>query len=104
MGWQEVAPTGLPSDAGTDPDEWETTASPLHPREEVRCWVRGDRYVRICRVNPRDDVRTKARENPWAVHVGWINNLGSDKPECFLNEYDKAVGHAYRLMRIGGGY
>lgn len=107
MGWREIAPTGIPSDAGTPPDEWTATAQPRHPREEIRCWVRGDSYVRICRVTLRDDVELKKNvtESPLAIHVGNVNDPGSDEIECHFDDaadVASAETYARRLMRIGG--
>ena len=46
--------SGNPLDAGTPEDEEKSTAHPRRPRQEIRRWVRGERYVRVCVVDEGD--------------------------------------------------
>ncbi len=94
MGWAVVEPCGIPSDAGTPENEWERTANPRKPRRELRRWVRGGRYVRLCLC-----------EEQYFVHIGsvrdekdnWVAGFSLDEAGAA-----RALVKARTLMRIGG--
>lgn len=96
--WKKAEPSGNPLDAGTPPDQWDKVAHPRNPRQEVRRWVRGRRYVRICLV---DDPEREGEE--FAIHVGFINNPDSDQINCCqIQTIRKAVKESIKLMKLGG--
>ncbi len=95
MGWREVPVVGLPGDAGTPEDEWDTVAHPEHPRKEVRRWQRGNRYVRICiELDPEEEDQFSLRFG----HLKLTNDswrwMGKDFPELMMK--------AKVMMRKGG--
>jgi hypothetical protein len=99
IGWKELPPTGEPGDAGTPEEDWEATAHPRHPREELRLWIRGGRYVRLCRV------LKDGEKHPFAVHYGRIDGKGEDAidEECGGDgALEEATKRAFLLMRMGG--
>lgn len=95
-GWAEIPPTQHPLDAGTPEDEWETTAHPRRPRTELRCWVRGSRYVRVC------ELAEGSPGERYALHYGKIDDEGKDKIYQTDNDLGKLVNWAVGVMRIGG--
>ena len=69
-GWREVEPEGLEQDMHPSDDTVK--------RKEVRRWVRGDRYVRICAAifekEPPDE-----RKVDHYLHTGWLGAPGTDR-------------------------
>lgn len=100
IGWAEAQPTGIPSDVGTPEDEWESIPSPRQPRQEIKCWVRGARYVRICEVHPYPSA--KKTHHPYDLHFGLIDDLDKDKIKKQGPDLAKLELEAKILMRKGG--
>lgn len=98
IGWKETrSKAGDPSDAGTPYDEWKETAEPRHPREELKFWYRGGRYVRVCQ-----EIRSGV-PGPFCVHVGEMDKDGSDKVSWHdVETLEEAVKLSRNLMRLGG--
>lgn len=99
MGWSEIPPVGDPGDVGTPEDEWATTAHPRNPRKEIRLWVRGERYVRICEVK---QLPMKPTAYPFVVHHGKMIDGNEDEIDRSFSHLEPAVIRAKTLMRIGG--
>lgn len=97
IGWKKVPATGIPSDVGTPPDEWETTAHPQFPREEIHRWVRGDRYVRICIVE-----REGEEDSYYYLHFGRLSDPETDNWNKSSSKFQEILKEAHMLMRIGG--
>lgn len=93
-GWQEMEPIGEPVDEGTPKDDWNNTANPRHPRKEIKLWVRGNRYVRICEV--------EVGEDKYHVHSGWLVEPVGDDIEDRWSTLKEAEACAIQLMQQGG--
>ena len=99
MGWH--IPDPLPvwlQDEGTSLNEWKTTANPRMPREMVACYVRGTRYVRVCKAQPEDDKKPIR----YAVHIGLIADLKTDEIHSHSAELAHSIREAKVCMRLGG--
>ena len=93
IGWKELPPTGHPLDKGTPEEEWDNVANPRKPRQEIKLWFRGNRYVRIC----------KQEDDKYSLHRGLLDNEDSDKITCYnYDELSNIEIQARTLMRIGG--
>lgn len=96
MGWVETTPIGIELDAGTPEDEWKSTANPRKPRTEIRRWIRGARYVRIC------EITDEKEENRFAVHNGIRSRPKKDDDNAHYADESDAEQYAMTLMARGG--
>ena len=97
--WREVPPTGIRQDQDTFAASWST--DPKEPkRKEIRRWVRGERYVRLCELIP-DEENPESAKWKFAVHYGWS---GEDRDRCVTksNSMNYCLRKAWSIMRFGG--
>ncbi len=98
MGWRERSDApDFPVDAGTSEDEWDSVANPRRPRKTITFWARGNRYVRLCAVDTKDDDKLR-----FALHYGDLDNLDSDFIYQRDEEGECLISGAKVLMRMGG--
>lgn len=94
MGWKEVDPVGHPKDVGTPPEQWKKSSKPMHPRKEIKRWVRGARYVRVC------ELFVEGKSDGFTVHIGTSGNSGDE--QMFQGSWEIALVRAKTYMRMGG--
>jgi len=94
IGWQEVPTVGDPLDSGTPEEDWKTTAYPRHPCKEIRLWMRGERYVRICEYEKGD--------RKYSLNCGWLRENSEDSRKSYSDELKVMLIGAKNLMRAGG--
>ena len=95
MGWKKAEPTGIGSDIGTPEEKWKDVAHPRHPRQEIRRWVRGNRYVRVCLEETEEGER-------FALHYGWLDDEDQDDFHMTNTELNPLIRDAMQLMAKGG--
>lgn len=95
-GWKEKAPIDHPSDLGTPKNEWKTTKKPQYPREELKRWVRGNRYIRLCKTSQDD------HEYPYIILIGLTNDEDRDRTISRHSTLEDAEIKASLLSRLGG--
>ena len=91
-GWREVDPEGLEKDLNPAGDSVK--------RREVRRWVRGDRYVRICESVFEKEPPDERKTTHW-LHTGWIGSPSSDKWR-FGSDLPSLIHTARTYMMLGG--
>lgn len=97
--WREVPPVGIRRDQDTYETHWRS--DPKEPmRKEIRRWVRGQRYVRLCELVPEEG---SSQSTVWkyAVHYGWT---GEDRDHWSTksNDMNQCLRRAWNVMRFGG--
>lgn len=92
-GWREVAPVGITKDM--EPPDGTVK------RREIRRWVRGDRYVRICEA-VFDKETPDERKTTHYLHVGWLDKPGSDRWKVGRSALAPTIAVARTYMLLGG--
>lgn len=95
--WHEVPAISIRQDQDVYAANW--SSDPNEPkRKEIRRWVRGQRYVRLCELIPEE-----GSSGVWkyAIHYGW---LGQDRDQwtTMSNDVNRCLRRAWNIMRFGG--